>query len=79
MPAFHEDIIKWTLEGIDRGASDMLIVQNIFHKGYVPRWVMPGESIETMRSRLTDDEIIEDGINLVIARDYFNDLLFLKR
>ena len=72
MAALNEDIVFWTLEGIDKGAQELLIVKDKVNKRYRPQWIMPGESIEATKERLSEDAEIEDGINLILAKDYFS-------
>lgn len=74
MAAPNEDVLIWTLEGVDKGAQYLLIVKDLFSNTYNPIWVMPNESLERKRNLMSKKKFIDDGINIFYAKEYFENL-----
>lgn len=74
MAARNEDVLIWTLEGVDKGAEYLLIVKDSLCTTYSPIYVMPGESLERKRKIMSRNKFIEDGINIYYAKEYFENI-----
>lgn len=70
----NEDVLNWTLEGVDKGAEYLLVVKDLIANTYTPVWIMPGESLENKRKMMAKKKFIEDGINISYAKIYFENL-----
>ncbi len=71
MTAAKEDVLNWTLEGVVKGAEYMFIVKDLTSNIYNPVWIMPNESLHRKRKQIPKGKFIEDAINILYAKEYF--------
>lgn len=71
MTAAKEDVLNWTLEGVVKGAEYMLVVKDLINNTYTPVWIMPHESLNIKRKQMQKSKFIEDAINILYAKEYF--------
>lgn len=67
----NNEIIRWTSEGLDDGADNLLIIKNTTKDYYYPCWVMPHEDIDQVKDSFRGDQVIVDVVSLSLMRTLF--------
>lgn len=67
----NNEIIRWTSEGLDDGAENLLIIKNTTRDYYYPCWVMPHEDIDEVKRSFQGENVIVDVVSLSLMRQLF--------
>jgi hypothetical protein len=71
MFASDNQIVKWTNEGVNKGATAFFIIHDDVKKKIYPYWVMPGETLEEARGRFCHEKKIVDAVSTELVDKYY--------
>ncbi len=69
MATTKEDISRWFDDGVEKGATHLIVVCDTFDYGDYPKYVMPGEDAKEKASNLGSMQSLMEVYNLSMDKD----------